>query len=37
MVIWFNWWDGSLLASKFGYSSCEITMSLKDEHAYYYY
>ena len=25
--------DGSLLVSKSGYSSCEITMSLKDEHA----
>ena len=25
--------DGSLLVSKQGYSSCEITMSLKDEHA----
>lgn len=36
--VWFNEWlsglidgDGSLLVSKKGYSSCEITMDLKDE------
>jgi ubiquinol-cytochrome c reductase cytochrome b subunit len=40
-LVWNQWLaglidgDGSLLVSKSGYSSCEITMSLADEHALY--